>query len=169
VPEQHRHLLETGERRVMCVCRACALLFAQGAASRGHYRLIPERRLRLAPVATAALGAPVGLAFFVPRGDDVIAHFPSALGATEWEVERAAWQEVVDATPELGTLQREVEALLVDTAHGRSDHWIVPVDDCFRLVALIRREWRGLSGGGTVWPAIARFFDELSERPGEGG
>lgn len=148
----------------MCLCQACALLFAKDAASRGHYRLIPERRIRLAPLSTAALGVPVGLAFFVPRGAEVIAHYPSPLGATEWEVDRAAWQEVVASCPQLAELRPDVEALLVNTAHSRSDHWIVPVDDCFRLVAVVRREWRGLSGGGTVWPAIAGFFDELTER-----
>lgn len=164
VPEQHRHLLETGERRVMCVCRACALLFDKDAASRGHYRLIPERRVRLAPVPTAALGVPVGLAFFVPRGEEVIAHYPSPLGATEWEVDREAWRQLVGRCQELDGLRPDVEALLVDTAHDRSDHWIVPVDDCFRLIAIVRQEWRGLSGGSTVWPAIGRFFDQLTER-----
>jgi hypothetical protein len=38
----------------------------------------------------------------------------------------------------------------------------VPIDDCYRLVALIRQEWRGLSGGTTVWPAVDRFFTELT-------
>jgi len=30
-------------------------------------------------------------------------------------------------------------------------------------VALIRREWRGLSGGSTVWPAVEGFFAGLRE------
>jgi hypothetical protein len=38
----------------------------------------------------------------------------------------------------------------------------VPIDVCYRLVAVIKREWQGLSGGGTVWPAIEEFFAELA-------
>ena len=40
---------------------------------------------------------------------------------------------------------------------------IVPIDDCFALVTLVRREWRGLSGGTRVWPEIDRFFAALTE------
>lgn len=66
--------------------------------------------------------------------------------------------------PQLRTLATDVEALLVNTARGRRHHWIVPLDDCFRMVAVLRREWRGLSGGSRVWPAIDRFFAELTEQ-----
>jgi hypothetical protein len=27
---------------------------------------------------------------------------------------------------------------------------------------VIRQEWRGLSGGSRVWPAVDRFFEELT-------
>jgi hypothetical protein len=161
----HRHLLDTARHEVRCACRACALLFSPGGASEGHYRLVPRRRLRLSSVPTDALGVPVGLAFFV-RGADgaVVAHYPSPAGATQWEVDEQAWCDVVGARPELGGLEADVEALLVNTARGASHHWLVPIDDCFRLVAVVRREWKGLSGGSTVWPEIERFFDELTER-----
>lgn len=162
VPGQHRHLFDAGERAVMCVCQACSLLFGQKAASNGHYRLVPQRRLRLPAVSTQRLGVPVGLAFFVPRQDGVVvAHYPSPAGATEWEVDDDAWAEVVRACPPLGGLESEVEALLVNTARGESQHWIVPIDDCFRLVAIIRTRWQGLSGGSQVWPEVDRFFADL--------
>jgi hypothetical protein len=165
VPPGHRHLLDTERGEAMCACQACSLLFVRDAASRGHYRLVPQRRLRLAAVATQALGVPVGLAFFVARGDGpVVAHYPSPAGATQWEVDPAAWRDVVERCPALGDLEPEVEALLVNTARGARQHWLVPIDDCFRLVAVVRREWRGLSGGSRVWPEIERFFAELTER-----
>ncbi len=165
VAAEHRHLLDTERGEVLCACQACSLLFARDAASEGHYRLVPRRRLRLAAVSTAALGVPVGLAFFVPHPDGVvIAHYPSPAGATQWEVDAPAWRDVVDRRPELRTLEADVEALLVNTARGQQHHWIVPVDDCFRLVALVRREWKGLSGGSRVWPEIERFFAELTEQ-----
>jgi hypothetical protein len=61
----------------------------------------------------------------------------------------------------LRTIEPDVEALLVDRHKGAREHWIVPIDDCYRLVALIRAEWTGLSGGDRVWPAIDRFFEGL--------
>ena len=164
VPEHHRHLYDVQAREVMCACRACALLFHQQVASNGHYRLVPQRRLRLSAFSTATLGVPVGLAFFVQHGDRVVAHYPSPAGATEWEVEPAAWRDVVAGRPELAQLEPDLEALIVNTARGASQHWIVPIDDCFRLVAVVRREWRGLSGGSTVWPAITAFFEALQDQ-----
>lgn len=94
----------------------------------------------------------------------VTAHYPSPAGATRWNVDPAAWHETVAQCPDLAGLTPEVEALLVNTARGGRHHWIVPVDDCFRLVALVRREWRGLSGGGEVWPAVELFFDGLAQK-----
>jgi hypothetical protein len=165
VPEQHQHLLDTDSGELMCACRPCALLFDRDAAGGGHYRQVPWRRRRVRPVATEPLGVPVGLAFFVVRGDGVaLAHYPSPAGPTQWEVDAQAWQRLVETAPELRELRTDVEALLVDTARGRGDYWLVPIDDCFRLVAVVRRSWRGLSGGGAVWTAIDQFFDDLVER-----
>lgn len=165
LPEVHRHVLDTGPGELMCVCQACALLFDQEAASEGHYRLVPRRRLRLGEVPTKGLGVPVGLAYFVPRADGaVVAHYPSPAGPTRWEVDPSAWRELVDRHPELDTIAADVEALLVNTNRGQRHHWLVPVDDCFRLVALVRREWHGISGGSRVWPEIDRFFAELTEQ-----
>jgi hypothetical protein len=108
----------------------------------------------------------VGLAFFVrDPGGGVVAHYPSPAGATRWEVEPATWAAMVARCPDLGSLAPRTQALLLNTARGRSEHWLVPVDDCYRLVAVIRQEWRGLSGGSTVWPAVDRFFEELTPVP----
>lgn len=163
LPEQHRHVLDEQRGALMCTCRACTLLFERDAAGRGHYRLVPDIRARLSGVPVDELGVPVGLAFFVPRADGTVtAHFPSPLGTTEHEVEPGAWAAAVRARPELEALTPGVQALLVDTARSADEQWIVPIDDCYRLVALIRREWRGLSGGSQVWPAIAAFFADLA-------
>jgi Family of unknown function (DUF5947) len=166
LPDPHRHLLDTERREIRCVCQACSMLFQQEAASEGHLRLVPRRRLRLPAVSTEGLGVPVGLAFFVARADGTVdAHYPSPAGPTRWEVEPDAWCAVVASCPPLGTLAPEVEALLVDTTRGHQEHWLVPIDDCFALVSLVRREWRGLSGGSRVWPEIDRFFAALREQP----
>ena len=163
--EEHRHLLDTDRREINCVCQACSVLFVREAASVGHYKLVPRRRIRLKEVSAEGLSVPVGLAFFVPRsGGAVDAHYPSPAGPTRWEVDEAAWRDVVASCPPLADLTPDVEALLVNTTRGRCEHWLVPIDDCFALVAIVRREWRGLSGGDRVWPEIDRFFDALTER-----
>ena len=165
LPEPHRHLHDTERRELRCVCQACSLLFDREAAGGGHYRLVPRRRLRLPELSTRGLGVPVGLAFFVPRSDGTVdAHYPSPAGPTRWEVDAGAWRDVVAGCPPLADLTPEVEALLVNTAGGGSEHWLVPVDDCFALVTLVRREWRGLSGGTRVWPEVTRFFATLTEQ-----
>ena len=165
VPEQHRHLLDTDRREISCVCQACSLLFNREAASDGHYRLVPRRRVRLPAVPTAGLGVPVGLAFFVPRpGGTVDAHYPSPAGPTRWDVDPAAWSDVLTCCPQLADMTLDVEALLVNTTRGRDEHWLTPIDDCFALVALVRREWQGLSGGTRVWEEIDQFFAALTEQ-----
>ncbi len=166
VPEEHRHLYAADREELLCACGACAVLFAGDGAGGGRYLLVPSRRVRLAPVDTGPLGVPVGLVFFVPRADgSVTAQGPSPAGAMRWEVESGRWDRMCASCPPLATMAPEVEALLVNTVRGQDHHWIVPVDDCFRMVALVRREWRGLAGGGRVWPAVERFFAELTERP----
>jgi hypothetical protein len=163
--ERHRHLLDTDRNEPMCVCQACSLLFARDAASAGHYRLVPDRRTRLPAFSTKELGVPVGLAFFVPQeSGEVIAHYPSPAGATQWEVDPEAWAGVQKECPAVATLEPGVQALLVNIARDRRQHWLVPIDDCFALVAVVRREWKGLSGGSTVWPQIDAFFEQLTER-----
>lgn len=162
IGDRHRHLLDTEQGRVMCTCPPCSLLFNRSAASQGHYRLVPDRRLRVPAVSTKQLGVPVGLAYFVRRDDGVVtAHYPSPAGATAWEVDADAWQQLIAECPPAGQLAAEVEALLVNTARGQRQHWIVPIDDCFRLVAIIRTRWQGLSGGSKVWPEVDRFFADL--------
>ncbi len=63
----------------------------------------------------------------------------------------------------------DVEALLVNRiGHSRGfsqpEYYIVPIDECFKLVGLIRSRWQGLSGGTEVWREIAEFFDSLKAR-----
>jgi hypothetical protein len=162
LPDRHRHVLDDQRGELLCTCQACTLLFERDAAGRGHYRLVPDRRVRLPELSPHDLGVPVSLAFFVLQQDGVVvAHYPSPAGATRWEVEAQVWETARQRCPALAELVPDVQALLLNTARGAREHWIVPIDDCYRLVALIRREWKGLSGGSTVWPAVEEFFARL--------
>jgi hypothetical protein len=171
IPAQHRHMLDLSSGELMCACRACALLFDSKAAGAGHYRLVPERRLRLADFALddamwEELRLPVDMAFFFrsSREGRVMAFYPSPMGPTESLLGLEGWQELETANPVLRTLEPDVEALLVNRARGARQHWLVPIDECYGLVGLIRTRWKGLTGGREVWDAIARFFEELDRR-----
>lgn len=171
IPDEHRHLLEVAAREVRCTCRPCALLFDREAASEGRFRLIPERRLRLAEFhlpeeAWKRLGIPVGLAYLVPDAPSgrVLAWYPGPAGAIEAEVDPACWNDVRDRNPLAGTLETDVEALLVYRVRDARQYYILPIDDCFSLVGLIRRRWRGMSGGTEVWEEVARYFEALERR-----
>lgn len=167
LPDDHPHAFDAETRGLLCVCLACSILFDRPGAGGGHYRRIPDRRVRLDGLDPARVGVPVGLAFFVVGDDETVtAGYPSPGGATRWEVDRGDWQALVATCPELGDLVREVEALLVNTARGHSEAWIVPVSDGFRLVGLVRQHWEGLNGGESVWQVIDSFFDELRRSHG---
>jgi hypothetical protein len=171
IPSEHRHLLDVGNRELMCACQACSLLFASDAASAGHYRLVGDRRLRiedleLDDVAWEELRLPVDMAFFFHNSaaGRVQAFYPSPMGPTESLLELDAWTELERANPVLATLVPDVEALLVNRVRGARGHWIVPISECYSLVGLIRTRWRGFTGGAEVWGEIGRFFEDLDRR-----
>ncbi len=171
IPGDHRHLLDLSNREVMCTCQACRILFDRSAAGGGHYRLIPERRLHLAGFELAdadweELRIPVDMAFFFnsSTAERVVAFYPGPMGATESLLELEAWRSLEAANPVLTQMEPDVEALLVNRARGARDHWLVPIDDCYALVGLIRTRWRGLTGGKDVWEEIGRFFTALDRR-----
>jgi len=171
MPSEHRHLLEVSTREIMCVCRPCSILFDSEAASEGRYRLVPDRHLfledfEMSDVQWESLRIPVDMAFFfysTPAGR-VAAFYPSPMGPTESLLKLSAWEELESYNPVLEGMQRDVEALLVNRIRGAREHFLVPIDECYSLVGLIRMHWRGLSGGREVWDKIDRFFEELRER-----
>jgi hypothetical protein len=171
IPPRHRHLLDLSSRELMCACQACRLLFERPAAGAGgaHYRLVPDRRLELEDfvmddLAWARLRIPVDMAFFFhsSQAGRVQAYYPGPMGATESLLELEAWEDLVRDNPVLETLEPDVEALLVNRARGARMHFVVPIEDCYRLAGLIRTRWRGLSGGEEVWKEIDGFFKEVA-------
>jgi hypothetical protein len=171
IPPKHRHLLDLESRELMCACQACRLLFERPAAGAGgaHYRLVPDRRLRLDDFVMddamwARLRIPVEMAFFFHStpAERVQAYYPGPMGATESLLELGAWEELERDNPVLATLEPDVEALLVNRARGARQYFLVPIEDCYRLAGLIRTRWRGLSGGEEVWKEIDGFFKEVA-------
>jgi hypothetical protein len=112
------------------------------------------------------LGVPIGLAFFLnstPTGE-VIAVYPSPGGPTESQLELETWNELVEENPVLAKMQPDTEALLVNRTRGARHYYLAPVDQCYRLVGILRSHWRGLTGGTEVWRRIDEFFADLKQR-----
>jgi hypothetical protein len=161
----HDHLVELANRRLVCACPACAILFS-GQTTK--YRRVPRRaellpEFRLSDLTWEGLQLPINLAFFLhstPAGR-VFAFYPSPAGATEATVAPDAWQTLVDENSVLREFEPDVEALLVNRVGDSRECYRVGIDACYHLVGLIRTHWHGLSGGPAVWGEVARFFAEL--------
>jgi Family of unknown function (DUF5947) len=171
IPAEHRHVLELATRDLKCACRACSLLFDRPEAAEGRYRLVGDRRLAvddldLDDALWEELRLPVDMAFFFSSSTAgrVVAYYPSPMGPTESQLDLAAWALLEAANPVLRTLAPDVEALLVNRSLGARRHWIVPIEDCYALVGVIRTRWRGFTGGREVWREIGRFFEGLDRR-----
>ena len=166
---EHQHLLDPNARRLLCACDACAILFSAKQGTK--FRRVPRRIERwsdsqLDDPQWSGLGVPIALAFFFhsTASQQVVAMYPSPGGPTEAPLPAEAWQGIVAGNPALRELEPDVEALLVNRVDGARDYYRAPIDECYKLVGLIRTHWRGFSGGAEVWARIGGFFDELNAR-----
>jgi len=171
IPDDHRHLLHLSERRIVCACGACWALHSGDA----EYRPAGMRTVWLdSPDFDDALWGtfqiPIGLAFFMRSSvsGGVVAFYPSPAGATESELSLDAWEAVVARNPVLGELDPDAEALIVNRLAEPHQYVIAPIDDCYRLVGLIKSRWEGISGGDALARAVPSFFDDLRARTGPG-
>ena len=171
LPPEHEHLAEPVARRLVCACRACALLF--GAQEAGRFRRVPPRleRLtgpRLGDERWAGLGVPVRLAFFYrsTAAGGVVAVYPSPAGPLESPVEAAAWDAAAADHPALRALEPDVEAVLVNRVNGADDVFRCSLDRCYHVIGLVRARWQGMTGGPELWAAVEEFFARLRAETG---
>ncbi|HVS72028.1 MAG TPA: DUF5947 family protein [Phycisphaerae bacterium] len=166
----HQHVIEPATRQVTCACDACAILFG----NQTRLRRIPRDAeywpdFVLPDAQWEALGVPIALAFFFRSSaqDHLVTMYPSPGGATEAVLAEDVWNILCADNPQLATLEADVEALLVNRMRGARDYYRAPIDECFRLVGLVRAHWRGLSGGRAMWDQFDIFFRKLRERAGK--
>lgn len=172
----HPHLIELARRKLLCACDACALLFA-GQATK--YKRVPRRfhvlpDFHLTDAEWNGLMVPINMAFFFMNSVErrVVAMYPSPAGATESLLALESWNQIAARNPVLDGMESDVEALLVNRlgyARGYSapQYYLLPIDECYKLVGLIRAHWKGLSGGTEVWQQIGEFFKNLKTRSDE--
>jgi uncharacterized protein DUF5947 len=159
---RHDHLVDPRQHQLKCACQACAVLFPQHADAKFR-RVTPRAELlaefKLSDARWDSLGLPIGLAFFLAAGKGIAAFYPGPAGATESLVSLDAWEEI--ARENALVLAPDVEALLVHRVGKEREHYLVSVDHCYRLVGILRKSWRGFSGGEEAATHIRHFFDEL--------
>jgi hypothetical protein len=172
IPADHRHLLHVDDRVIVCTCETCRALFA----GEGSYRPTGSRTVwldgfDLTDEHWASFRIPIGLAFFFhssaggPEGDGgLVAFYPSPAGTTECELDLGPWDQLVAANPVLASLEPDAEALVVHRLGDARQQAIVPIDECYRLVGLVRVSWEGISGGTGMHSAVTQFFAETEER-----
>jgi hypothetical protein len=165
IGEQHRHLLDLTQRRIVCVCETCWSLRSGDPEFRPPgTRTLWLEDFVMPDAVWAAFQIPIGLAFLLRSTvtGTVVALYPSPAGATESELELTAWDALCAANPILERLEPDAEALIVDrTTRDAHRYAIVGVDRCYALVGLVKERWSGISGGPGVALAIAGFFEDL--------
>ncbi|MGH9300052.1 MAG: DUF5947 family protein, partial [Acidimicrobiales bacterium] len=182
IDERHGHLVDLEQRRLLCACRPCSLLFDRAGAGGHRIQAVPDRYRDLSEIAfeTAAweaLDIPVGVAFLFHNSQlgRIIAHYPSPAGATETMLPLDAWGQLVEHHPALSDLVADVEAVLTRTGTHRGPQsatgqqrecYLVPIDICYELVGEVRRTWRGLDGGRESHEAIDAVFAKVRARAG---
>jgi hypothetical protein len=165
----HQHLLDPKKREIVCSCDGCAVLFCgqEGA----HYLRVPRRiralsDFQMPDLQWESLMIPINLAFFYRdrAAGKVMAMYPSPAGAIESLLSLESWSGIAAEHPALQKMEPDVETFLVNRVGTAAQYYIAPIDECYRLVGLIRMHWRGLSGGAEVWKEIHNFFENLKAR-----
>ncbi|MBA3947292.1 MAG: hypothetical protein H0X37_22380 [Herpetosiphonaceae bacterium] len=169
VSPDHQHMSLVESQRLLCCCDACAILLSNQGGTK--YHRVPRRvqflpDFRMTDIQWDSLLIPIAIAFFFQStpANRVVALYPSPAGATESLLSLEAWSELVQDNPVLQELEPDVEALLVNRLNSSREYFRVPIDECYKLVGLIRINWRGFSGGSETWAAIDQFLAALKER-----
>jgi hypothetical protein len=170
----HPHLVEIASRQILCACDACAMLF--DGMEKAKYKRVSRsaqflQDFEMSDGQWESLLIPINLAFLFRSSLEqrIVALYPSPAGAIESLLPLEAWADITENNPTLHRMSPDIEALLVNRvghAHGlgQAEYYIAPIDECYKLVGLIRSNWKGLSGGTEVWTEVAQFFKELRSK-----
>jgi Family of unknown function (DUF5947) len=167
IPDDHRHLLQLVERRIVCSCEPCWALHSGDPEYRpAGMRTVWLESFHCSDELWGMFRIPIGLAFLMRSSvaGGVVAFYPSPAGATESELSLEAWEQLVAENPVLEELDPDAEALIVNRIAEPPQYVIAPIDVCYALVGLIKSRWEGISGGDALERAVPEFFEAIRAR-----
>ena len=156
VAAEHEHLIDPRSDGWPAPAAPAPCCSARQAGTR--YKRVPRDvraldELTISDAQWEALRLPIDLAFFydsTPQGR-VVACYPSPAGATESLLELETWEEIRREHPVLRRPAARRSGAAGQSgaraAPARGDCFLVPIDQCFRLVGIIRMHWKGFTGG----------------------
>ncbi|BBH71641.1 hypothetical protein ACTI_83260 [Actinoplanes sp. OR16] len=180
----HHHLFDASQRSLVCGCPGCHDELARHDEPAQHGRLaqhdrlarhdksdlsglssVPDRYLEFpAEVLTQEtwddLRVPAGLAFLTRSGTGLVVSGPAPTGATEEQLPPPIWDRLLNRHPVFATLRPDVEALFL----RRAGCFLIPVDACYDLAALLRTSWRGFTSTPEATGSLAMFMARLRAR-----
>ena len=177
---EHDHLIEPAERRLACACGACAVLFSAQAGTK--YKRVPRDvraldELTISDAQWEALRLPDRSGVLLPQhaagpGRGLLPEPGRAPPSRCWSSRpgrRSGREHPVLARP----AARRPGAAGESGAPGRGAGavcFLVPIDQCFRLVGIIRMHWKGFTGGtrrvGGDRPVLRRSRPASPDRRG---
>ncbi|MDV3244099.1 MAG: Rieske (2Fe-2S) protein [Nitrososphaerales archaeon] len=163
-------MLHLPDRSVSCACNTCILTMAKEGVLKP---ITPKRYVRLEQFVMSdeiweAFQIPVGLAFFFWSSVEnrIMGFYPSPMAAVEVLLPiQNTWFELERVNPILKELRSDIDALLVNRMRGTTHaYYVSPIDECYKLVGIMRTTWKGITGGREAEAAIIRFFEELRKK-----
>ncbi len=70
--------------------------------------------------------------------------------------------------PALEGLESDAEGLIVNRLAEPHQHAIAPIDECYRLVGLVKASWEGISGGDAARARDRRLLRRAARKGGGG-
>ena len=173
LPQNHRHLLQLTERRILCACATC------WASALGRPRAAPDRAAASSGSRTSSCprscgrscrsrsGSPSSCARASPTRWSPCTRAPRAPPSPSSTCPPG--RSSSELNPILTGIEPDAEALVVNRIADPHEFVIAPIDECYGLVGAIKVSWEGISGGPALEREVPAFFDEMrSAAPGPG-
>jgi len=157
------YLVHPASRRLILCCDNCSRNLLAGGSRK--YRPVPSRveclpEFSMTDAQWNSLNLPIHLAFFYYSTPDrgVWLVYPDSSGPNETRLPPAKWEELAAANGILRQFQPDVEGLLINRVGRIRRYFRAPIDECFKLTAIVRDNWTGVTGGVDLWRKIEWCF-----------
>ena len=180
IADEHQHVVNVAARQLMCVCRACYLLFTDTRPScvtarcRTAIWRFPISRWIAAPGRHCRSRSAWPSSSPTPRWGARSPSIPARPGRPNPSWTWIPGTRCSGADSRVDLLADDVEALLVrvpedgdDGETAQPQTYLVPIDACYEFVGRLRMLWRGFDGGQEARAFIDGFFAQIQARSRE--